>query len=250
MTFLKIIAVTSLLTLAASANAALFTFDVDPVTGGHLGNDKISNIVTSFDSTNQRFTWSSSPKFPSPTVSDQNIVDGFWLVVNNGPNPKNSNVNELAIMYGDLEAGVLSTYIYNGQNNAGSINSLPGNTAPVLLQTDVLSVDSITGAFSFDIDTQSINNWALANPNVNNTDYTGIAFDDKIGIWFHFSSGSDFTYNTDGDITGYSYDKQGWYDVANEDALQTSSVEVSAPSIVALFGLAFAGLLLVRRQAS
>jgi hypothetical protein len=138
-------------------------------------------------------------------------------------------------MYGDLERGILSTYVYNGSNGPSSIIN-----PAILLQTDVLS--SVNDRFSFDISTSAINSWLSPDP-----DYTGIAFDEKIGIWFHFSTGSDFTYNSAGDIIGYGFDQQGWYDVAN---LHATVVDVSAPSLIALFGLAFAGLTLVRRKVS
>ena len=227
MKFLNTIAAVSLLAITASASADLYNFEVNPRTGGALGNGQVENITTSYDSTNERFTWTTD-------LAQNSDVDGFWLVVNNGPNPKSSDVNELAIMYGDLTTGVLSTYVYNGLNSANSIMN-PG----VLLQTDSLS-STLGDKFSFDISTASINDWLSPDP-----DYTGIAFDEKIGIWFHFSTGSDFTYNAAGDIVGYTFAQQGWYDVAGLNA----TVSVSAPSLIGLFGLAFAGLTLVRRKA-
>jgi hypothetical protein len=226
MKVLKALAITALVALTPLANASLFKFDVDPVTGGALGNDKIGAISTSFDSVNQRFTWRT--QLIPPTLSNRDVVDGFWLVVNNGPNPKSSNAKELAIMYGDLQNNTLSTYVYNGANNANSILD-PG----ILLQTDSLTTSSFD--FSFNISTAAINSW-----NSPSQDYTGISFDENIGIWFHFSSGSDFTY-TNGDITGYTFEKQGWYDVANKVAVvtppETSTVEASAPSMFALLSM-------------
>lgn len=232
MKVLKTFAITALVALTPLANASLFSFDVDPVTGGALGNDKIDAISTSFDSVNQRFTWSTQPA--PVTISNPDDVDGFWLVVNNGPNPKKSNAKELAIMYGDLDNNILSTYVYNGENNANSYLN-PG----ILLQTDTITQGSF--GFSFDISTAAINGWASPS-----ADYTGVAFDENIGIWFHFSSGSDFTYNNNGDIIGYTFDKQGWYDVANKVAIitppETSTVQASAPSMFALLSMGLLAL--------
>ena len=104
--------------------------------------------------------------------ADPTDVDGFWLVVNNGPNPKSSNVNELAIMYGDMATGTLSTFIYNGANNSNSLNN-----PAIHLQTDTFSTTS--DSLSIDIDASAINSW-VGDPN-----YTGISFDNNIGIWFH-----------------------------------------------------------------
>ena len=227
MKFLNTVAAVFLLALSAGASADLYTFEVNPNTGGALGNNAVDGIETTYNSDSERFTWST-------TLSEHSAVDGFWLVVNNGPNPKGSDVNELAIIYGDLERGILSTYVYNGRNSADSIIN-----PATLLQTDTLS--SVNDKFSFDISTSAINSWLSPDP-----DYTGIAFDENIGIWFHFSTGSNFIYNNAGDIVEYHYDQQGYYDVANKNA----TVSVSAPSLIALFGLAFAGLTLARRNVS
>jgi hypothetical protein len=227
MKFLQTIAVASFLTITAAANAGLHSFEVvNPDTGGQVPGQPITKIATTFDNANQRFTWETS------LAADAN-VDGFWLVVNNGPNPKNADVNELAIMYGDLKTNTLSTYVYNGQNNANSIIN-----PVILLQTDNLTTTA--GGFSLDISTALINSWMPLN-----LDYTGIAFDDKLGIWFHYSTGSEFSFDHLGNITGYDFAKQGHYDKSH-----LTTTNVSAPSLIALFGLAFAGLTMVRRKTS
>ena len=73
-------------------------------------------------------------------------------------------------MYGDLDKNILSTYVYNGENNANSILN-PG----ILLQTDTITQGSF--GFSFDISTTAINGW-----NSPSADYTGVAFDEKTDI--------------------------------------------------------------------
>jgi len=230
MKYLKIIAAASLLALGASANAKLHSFEITPTTGGGFGSSAIDIMSTSFDSTNQRFTWD--------TEFSNSAIDGFWLVVNNGDNPKNSNVNELAIMYGDLTRGILSTYIYNGQNNSNSIRN-----PSILLQTD--SFTTTANGFSLDISTASINNYASVDP-----DYTGVSFSEDLGIWLHFSSNSNFTYNNNNDITDFSFGREGYYDAEDLETLTTASVEVSSPSVIALFGLAFVGLAFMRKKVS
>lgn len=226
MSFLNTVAAVSFLAVSAGASASLHSFDVSPYTGGALGNNQIENISTTYDSDNERFTWSTE-------LDTHSEVDGFWLVVNNGPNPRSSSVNELAIMYGDLRKGVLTTYVYNGENSANSISD-----PAIWLQTDTLAM--VGNTFSFDISTVAINKYDSPDK-----DYTGVAFDEKIGIWFHYSTGSNFSYNSNGDINAYSFLKQGYYDVAN---LHATTLEVSAPALLGLFGLGFAGLTLLRRK--
>ncbi|MEM7563099.1 MAG: PEP-CTERM sorting domain-containing protein, partial [Pseudomonadota bacterium] len=166
-------------------------------------------------------------------------IDGFWLVINDGPNPKSTDVNELAIMYGDLTdgdgMGILSTYAYNGQNNANSYLN-PG----IMLQSDwkngALTYDS--NSLSINLDVTNINAWLGGDP-----DYSGIAFDDQIGIWFHISTGSSFSYNDNDELTGYSYDSQGWYDLSKR---KTS--KVPEPAILSMFALGLIGVGLARRK--
>ena len=233
MKILQTLVVASLLTITASASAALQSFEINPNTGGSFSSDQIDGISTTFNDESQRFTWNTS-------LAAGSEVDGFWLVVNNGPNPKASNTNELAIIYGDLETGILSTYVYNGASGNESIVN-PG----ILLQTDTMNVTD--GGFSFDISTGSINSWSTAETAA---EYTGIAFGESIGIWFHFFSDSIFNYGADGEITDFAYNgTKGWYDVANLTTT-TTITPVSAPSAIALFGLAFAGLTLVRRKSN
>ena len=117
----------SLLFVASASHATLFVYeDLNANTGGAIG-DRIDTVAGSYNDVSQRFTW-------DVKMNSSNYIDGFWLVVNNGPNPKSSNVNELAIMYGDLATNTLTTYVYNGQNRSNSWYT-PG----IFLQTDALS---------------------------------------------------------------------------------------------------------------
>jgi len=228
MKHIKIAVAGILAILSIHAQAALYTYKVNPSTGGALAGE-IDFISTSYDDMSSLFTWDTMLKSGS-------VVDGFWLVVNNGPNPKKSNVNELAIMYGDLDTGTLSTYFYNGANNANSINN-----PAILLQTDSFFVGS--DMFSISINTNTINSWVSPDP-----DYKGVQFDENIGIWFHFSSGSNFTYNGNGDIVGYSFSKQGWHDVANRDALTLQTSTVSTPGMLSLALLGLLCLMVKRKN--
>lgn len=103
---------------AQSALATLYLYDVPNADNGGMG-DRLDSISSSYNTSTNRFTWDVTFN------SDSTGVDGFWLVVNNGPNPKTTNVNELAIMYGDLATGTLTTYVYNGLNSSNSW-STPG----------------------------------------------------------------------------------------------------------------------------
>lgn len=222
----KMLLAAGALTVASFSQAAIYQFEDNGANSGNAGfGDRLESISSTFNSDTEQFTWD-----VTFNAAGAGAVDGFWLVVNNGPNPKSSNVNELAIMYGDLSTQTLSTYVYNGQNNANSINT-PG----ILLQTDTFSVSA--DSFSIDIDATVINSWAGGS-------YTGISYDENIGIWFHVSTGSTFEYDEDGNITNFSFSNQGWYD----KAWLTTTTHVSESGVFALLGLGLMGLASVRKR--
>lgn len=223
MKLFKTVMMLSCLTAAAFSQAGLYEFKANPTLGGNVG-DAVEEINSTYDSNAQQFTW--DVDFTSATTG----VDGFWLVVNAGGNPKDSDVNELAIIYGDLATGIASTYVYNGANSAGSITN-----PAILLQTDSFTASS--NGFNLNIATGAINSWLSPDP-----DYTGISYDTSIGVWFHVATNSSFTY-LDGNIVDFSFGHQGWYDIAGGTA-----TEVNSPSAFALLGLSLLGMSLYRRR--
>jgi hypothetical protein len=86
-------------------------------------------------------------------------------------------------------------------------------------------------------DATAINAWAGGS-------YTGISYDESIGIWFHVATGSHFEYDEQGNISDFAFSSQGWYDKAH---LPTTT-HVSESGIFVLLGLGLMGLTALRQR--
>ena len=222
----------SVLLASAPAFATSFHFNKNNPNGSDKAGD-ITSITTSFNDSNDVFTWSSTIKRNADGV----LANGAWLVVNDGPNPKGID-SELAIYYFDEASETGSIYNYDGRNNSTSWNS-PGE----LLDTFDLDVtkngnDEVTYSFSYDA---TILNGLGLSPT-----WEGTAFSDKVGIWFHAVSGLDAEYDlSSNEITKFAYNKQqSWYDISNKH-----TKAVPEPASAAALGLfAVVGAFLKRKQ--
>ncbi len=99
-------------TLAAGALVAVSISSASTATYQHTVNNGIfgnggtfDQLQTSYDTNTEQLNWSlTNGKIGTDAVT------GFWLVLNDGPNPKSTDVNELAILYADLSANKLLAY--------------------------------------------------------------------------------------------------------------------------------------------
>jgi len=136
-------------------------------------------------------------------------ADGFYLVVNNGPNPKQSTT-ELAIFYGDLESNTLSVFGYNTDRENGFIttNSYRNEENHIATFEDAFTIvdTETTRQVQFGIDTVDINNANLVD------DWQGVFFDEELAFWFHPVLNSNFSYNEEGVLSGFNRGSTGWYD--------------------------------------
>jgi hypothetical protein len=255
---LRTLAISAVLaaTAASSANAELFY----RYTRNQPSNQWYSTIVAEYAPTSHRFKW----EFTSGTQ-----VNGFWLVVSPGPNPK-GHPGELAIIYFDAKTltannsitPTATIYNYNGVNNASSWNdgaptagvqtpdriwsSLDSGDAASIIQLSATD-NGTSRRFVFEIDATAIQTHTPLYPNPNGDDWTGLAFGAKLGTWFHPMSGMTTSYGTDPSaanfnfLTSFGYAQQASFDTAN---LNTELLP--APGAVALLG--FAGLAGARRR--
>jgi len=164
----------------------------------------VQSIQTTYNNTDQSLAWTYTVA-PGANGSQN---DGFWLVISDGPDPK-FDEDEYAILFGDLDTGRLSAYVYNGRNQSDSWND-PG----VLLEdfgAGAISVEagapgSNEQVVSFEIDTTTINNYS------NSSGWDGVSFAESVGIWFHPTTGTSVTYDSNGALTSFRPRRAGWYD--------------------------------------
>lgn len=211
-----------------------FRTDVLEANGGarDRGGD-IQSLSTSFDSSTNDFTWS----YTAQDVGG-NEHNGFWLVVSDGENPK-GNVDEYAILYGDLEEGRVSAFVYTGQNNPNSYNTTPllGIFDNSITVTENAGVQEV----SVSLNATEINNYSPEDG------WDGVAYGASLGIWFHPVAGPDvnFSYDAVGQLTGFDRGVAGYYDLGLPGIATT---QVPEPASFALLLIGGAGLLAARRK--
>jgi len=133
--------------------------------------------------------------------------DGFWLVVTDGDNPKGDGSSN-AILYGDIANNRITAYTYNGQNTSGSYSdgTLLGTYEGAFSSAGPSPIDGQEDLTMFTLDVSGINN----------ANFDGVQIGEEAGIWFHQSSGSEFTYGDDGSIVDYVFDNQMWLNRGND----------------------------------
>lgn len=180
----------------------------------------ITDFTAKYDSSNETLSFSS-------TIEENDegaLADGFWLVLSDGPDPKN-DASEYAIFYADRFSGNLTAYVYDGDNSDDSYL-----TEPFISSFDGLSVtgDTHSRTFSFtNLDVSGVNSF------IDSDEWDGASFDENIGIWFHPTLFDPAVpeYSEDGRLLtfGTLVTENSFFDVANFET-------VPEPAGIALFG--------------
>ncbi len=250
---------------AGAANAVTYSWTFVPglpqPAGGSYGlnNDagRIDLVSTSFNTVSKRLTFDVS----FGQVGGSLVTRGYWLALNNGPNPK-TNGGEMALFYFDannLAAPVLTTYAYNGVNGPNSWSDGNGSAAgspigdlikgryEMASYVEHISVQDIGGQriFRLAIDASSIIAHTPLYPSPVGDPWFGTGFDSLLGVWMHPVRSFNATYEAPGAgvrgrLTALNLGTQGWLDGTN---FQT---QIPTPGAAVLAGLG--GLLAVSRR--
>jgi hypothetical protein len=225
----------------------------------------VESINSTFDSSTKRLTFDVLFSGANNTASPL-VTNGFWLVVDNGPNPK-THSGELSILYfdasrvfaGTASAPTLTSYEYNGVNANTSWRDGNGdgttdggdlikgaNDAAGFIFNASAGTQTIAGQtyrrLTFDINATDIIGHTPLFP-VAGTDWYGTGFDDHLGIWFHPAQIFNASYDAGGHggITALSTASEGWLDGQN-----FTTTRIPGPASATLLGLG--GLIAARRR--
>jgi len=171
------------------------------------------------------------------TAGDQ--INFFTLAVNDGPNPK---VGDLALLYVDLDAELVTAYSYNNGRGNTIVNGEYITTLNSAVSSSVNADGSLTVNLGFDA--TEINDFA----STISPDFAGVQFDSLFGQWLHTSFGAQITYEATGEIASLDFGTPG----ANIDSGNRATVagaEVPEPMTLTLLGMGILGGAIRRKRA-
>lgn len=179
-------------------------------------HEKIKTTYTTETQGDQTLSETFSWKSVFSETENGDLPNGGWLVISDGPNPKNHE-KEFAIFYLDGVNKKVTAYAYNGENNSGSYNNNPflGSWDNALKIRD--NGDKRTMKFSLDV--AGIN----ARTDIDDA-WKGVKFGEDLGIWFHAAKDVNATYNNDGSLASFG-STAGWFDTGRLDARVTTSTK-------------------------
>lgn len=248
----KLMMMTAVVVASAPAQATIWNFEWKKGdTGQGSAAGVVQSISSQFNTNTDRLKYSFT--IAKENGDPQSDVNGFYLAMNDGPNPKGKS-GELAFLYFDASNTSdlkLTAYGYRGADvtswKDGSLAS--GTQAPDKILSSVtnsgwinnlnykLNADG-SATMGFDIDATLINNHTPKYPS-NGVDWDGIQFDNKVGIWFGALEKAKFKYGTDGFLTDFSFKDRSYVDTSNLDAV---------PEPFTMAGLALAAFIARRKK--
>jgi hypothetical protein len=165
-------------------------------------------------------------------------TDGFWFVVNDGPQPYHQGQGHLAIFYSDLTD--IWAYQYTGQGVRGVNASYNGVFLDRFENAVTSTTVGATTSISMSLDLSVVNSANLT------ADWVGLAFDETIGTWLHTTQNTfdscGTSYQSGDALTCFSGSNWLGWDEANRDAQVLSDSTISAVPLPAAGWLILAGI--------
>lgn len=229
-------ATTGACSVVQTPSDVVYTYSYTEGASGYARNDAggtVETIAATFSATTKRLVFDVTF---SATSGGPLFTKGFWLVLDNGPNPK-QHPGELAIFYFDattLAAPRMSVYAFNGADAAtswsdgdpGTTGDQPGDLIKGVHETsyinaivaeDIMVMGQARRHLSFDIDASDIVSHVPLYPAA--SPWHGSGFDRALGLWLHGVGGFTASYESSGGgnrggITSLVTEHEGWLDAA------------------------------------
>ncbi|MCY4180100.1 MAG: VPLPA-CTERM sorting domain-containing protein [Litoreibacter sp.] len=216
---LKSTAIIAAVLAAAPAAATTWQYDSKNNVGAYSKTKDVFDSTYIYQDSTERFKMTFD-------VSTSAGVDGFWVVINDGPMPVGGVEGQYAILYSDLND--IWAYQYKGSgNNNGSYN-----TGPVLEKWENAVSSSTNGdltTYSMLLDVAGLNSIAddaLDGLEGDQKNWKGLRLDDVIGTWLHPTintfANCGGSYETNGDLTCFSSNNWIGWDETNKQTTRVS----------------------------
>lgn len=225
-----------LLAAASPAAAASFTFSVEGPNVGR-GSDAIGQIqrlAFTFDeggdnlSNDETLDASGSlaidPAFGAP--------EGGWFVLSGGEDAREAN--GLAIFYMDFASGTVVAYEYDGTLGVTGFRTFEQQDRYIATYENAVTTTREDGVFSFsiaDLDVSEVQSFSA------DDDYTGVAFGERIGVWFHLAVFNSIEIGPDGRVVRFAPMADSYYDAVDRVATENLVVPLPAGGLLLLTGL-------------
>ena len=151
---------------ATTATAATFEYSAPDLNG-------IYDSSYSFNDATNQFSLDFEVDAPSS-------IDGFWIVVSEGPQPYHLNSGEYAILYSDLN----DVWAYQYETSVAGVGGVNVAFDGTLLAQYSSAVTTTVGAtrttYSMSLDLDSLNSRTDLG-----ADWKGVSYGRKIGTWLH-----------------------------------------------------------------
>ncbi|MEM6594109.1 MAG: VPLPA-CTERM sorting domain-containing protein [Pseudomonadota bacterium] len=166
---------------ATGASAATYSYSADSTLNG------VENASFKYNEDTESFKMSFTTGATNPKDGNKPI-DGFWVVINDGPQPYHEGAGHLAILYSDLSS--VWAYQYTGKGVTGVNGSFATNPFLGKFEDVITATDAGGGKTTYELmmDVTDINDADL--PTSTGKPWEGLKFDEKIGTWLHTTSSS------------------------------------------------------------
>lgn len=202
--------------LSVYASATTYTYEAQNPSGSDRGGD-LRYISLNYSDSDESLFGSFSLK-----RKNHKLANTGWMVLSPGGNPKNG-LGDQAIMYMDFRSGDSWLYQYNGNSNNNSYRNSPflGHFENSLTVRNNRNQRNVS--FNYD----------LSNVQPQTSNWTGMSFGDRVGVWFHALVG-----RIRGDEEGINRYQQArryetWHDTSNSVTHSVPEIDAAGLPLVA-----------------